>query len=64
MFTRKPATIHQSVVALLKRAGYSPIEAERLWDTVYSKQYTQAPAGVTTTWVIGEYTFEFTKVQG
>ena len=62
MIATKETTIHEAVVTLLKRSGYGAIEAERLWDTTYSTQFHQAEPGHTTTWVIGEYTFEFTKV--
>lgn len=56
------STVHQSVVTLVRRQGYSPIEAERQWDSIYSKQYEQAAPGTTHTWKIGQYDFEFTKV--
>ena len=56
------STIHQAVVALIRRQGYSPIEAERQWDRVYSEQYDRAVPGVSHVWKIGQYDFEFTKV--
>jgi hypothetical protein len=54
-------TIHKSVVFLLKKSGYGSLEAERLWDSVYSVQFQQAKPNVPHTWVIGEYSIEFTK---
>jgi hypothetical protein len=61
MIATKEATIHEAVVKLLVRTGKGRIEAERLWDSVYSEQYHRATPGHKVTWVFGEYTMEFTK---
>lgn len=62
MVTSHKSTIHQAVVRLIVRTGTGRIEAERQWDSIYSAQYDRAVPGVTHTWKIGEYDFEFTKV--
>jgi hypothetical protein len=62
MVTNSKATIHQAVVGLIVRTGTGRLEAERQWDTVYSKQYEQAEPGRTIIWKIGAYDFEFKKV--
>jgi hypothetical protein len=61
MIATKEATIHEAVVKLLVRTGKGRIEAERLWDNVYSVQYHRTEPGHTVTWVFGQYTMEFTK---
>jgi hypothetical protein len=62
MVTSHKSTIHRAVVGLIVRTGTGRIEAERQWDSVYSAQYDRAVPGVTHTWKIGAYDFEFTKV--
>jgi hypothetical protein len=62
MKTTHKSTIHQAVVALIVKSGTGRIEAERQWDTIYSKEFDRAVPGTSHTWVIGEYRFEFTKV--
>jgi hypothetical protein len=62
MVTSHKSTIHRAVVGLIVRTGTGRIEAERQWDRVYSEQYDRAVPGVTHTWKIGQYDFEFTKV--
>ena len=57
-------TIRVSVIALLKKAGYTPIEATQRWDTTYSRQYKDAPPNVIHAWVIGDYKLEFIKQGG
>jgi hypothetical protein len=56
--------IRENVILLLRRSGYSVIEATEQWDSVYSKQYFRALPGHKYTWHIGQYTFEFTKQKG
>ncbi len=62
MVTSHKSTIHQAVVRLIVHSGTGRIEAERQWDSIYSKQYDRAVSGVTHTWKIGAYDFEFTKI--
>ncbi len=53
--------IREDVILLLRRSGYSVVEAVEKWDNVYSAQYYKAKPGVQHTWLIGDYTIEFTK---
>jgi hypothetical protein len=62
MKTNNVHVIREAVIMLLRRNGHSVIEAVDQWDRVYSVQYEKASPNVTHCWIIGEYTFEFTKV--
>jgi hypothetical protein len=53
--------IRESVILLLRRNGYSVIEATDKWDRVYSVQYSQATPNVPHIWHFGEYELEFIK---
>jgi hypothetical protein len=53
--------IRESVILLLRRNGYSVIEAVDKWDRVYSLQYNQATPNVPHIWRFGEYELEFIK---
>jgi hypothetical protein len=61
MIATQIRTIREEVILLLRKSGHSVIEAIEKWDRVYSVQYAQAQPGITHTWHIGDYEFEFTK---
>jgi hypothetical protein len=54
--------IREAVILLLRRNGYSVIEATDKWDRVYSVQYQQATPNVTHVWHIGGQALEFIKI--
>ena len=56
--------IRKNVIALLRKAGYSPIEAVNRWDKAYKPYIEQAAPNTTHILIVGEYQVEFIKTGG